>query len=84
MIRFLGTHPLRAFAQLVIFSLLVGCALTWFGVTSDDIVAQALSMLGDLWNATVAGIGKFGGTIALGAMVVVPLFLLNRLVGARR
>ena len=81
---FLGNHPVRVVAQLVIFSLLVGCALTWLGVTPDWLVGRAFQLVGELWAATVSGFGKFGGTIALGAMVVVPVFLFSRLVGARR
>ena len=84
MIRFLGAHPLRVLAQLVIFSLLVGALLTWLGYTPENLADYAAWALRDLWDATMLGLGRFGGTIALGAMVVVPLFVLTRLSGSRR
>ena len=83
MSRLFGAHPLRVAAQLVIFSLLVGCALTWLGVTPADILDRAVWIVRDVWEAALHGMGRFGGTIALGAMVVVPLFVLTRLSGSR-
>ena len=83
MTRFLGDHPLRVLAKLVIFSLLVGMAMTWAEVTPETLIDRAYWIGVDLWNALVRGMGRFGGTIAMGAMVVVPVFLIGRMVRAR-
>ena len=83
MTRFLGDHPLRVVAKLIVFSLLVGMALTWAEVTPGTLLDRAYWIGLELWNAAMRGLGRFGGTIAMGAMIVVPVFLLGRMVRAR-
>ena len=84
MSRFLGGHPVRVAVQLVLLSLLVGAVLRWLGITPLDLLDRAALVAGDLWAATLRGTDRFGPTVLLGAMVVLPLFFLNRLVSRRR
>ena len=84
MTRFLGDSPIRVLFKLLLLSLVAGWVMNWLYLTPVTLVEQALATAGDLWRAGFAGIERFGGTIALGAVVVVPLFLLSRLAQVRR
>ena len=84
MTRFLGDSPLRTFVRLVLLSLLVGWVLNWLAVTPLDLLDRMVATAGRVWAMGWSGVERFGGTIALGAVVVVPLFVLNRIAAYRR
>ena len=82
--RFLGDSPIRVIVKLLLLSLLAGWVMNWLDVTPLDLIDRAVLVVENVWNLGLDGLGRFGGTVALGAMVVVPLFLLNRLANYRR
>ena len=84
MTRFLGDSPFRVLVKLVLLSLVAGWVMNWLHLTPLGLLDQAVAVAGDLWRAGFAGLERFGGTIALGAVVVVPLFLVSRLAAVRR
>jgi hypothetical protein len=78
----------RTIVRLVVFSLLVGVVLAVFGW-------NPVEMWKGLWNALQQGVVDVFGTgiggialvatlIATGAVIVVPLWLISKLLGSRR
>ncbi len=65
--------------KLLLASLLVGMALAYFNVTPQEILAYARSQLGE----AVENAGSFAGWavsyVLLGAVIVVPLWLIHYL-----
>lgn len=84
MTRFLGDSPLRVLVKLVLLSLLVGWVMNWLAITPADLIDRIAVLVRRTWSLGLDGLSEFGGTIVLGATVVVPLFLLGRLSNARR
>lgn len=84
MTRFLGDSPLRVLVKLVLLSLLVGWVLNWLAITPLDLLDRVVAAAERAWAMGWSGVERFGGTVALGAVVVVPLFLLGRLSKLRR
>ncbi|KAA2237295.1 DUF6460 domain-containing protein [Salinarimonas soli] len=82
--RFLGGSPGAVLVKLVFLSLLVGAFMSFLGLTPvglvDGVVRLARSVL-DLGFDTFAQIWRW---LAYGAVVVVPLWLLSRLLSSRR
>ena len=84
MTSFLGDSPIRVALRLLLLSLVVGWLLNWLDLTPVDLVAWSTQRIGDIWNAGITGFGRFGDTILLGAVVVVPVFFISRLLSYRR
>ena len=84
MTRFLGGHPVSVAVRLLLISLLVGWVLRWLDVTPREIADRAFGLAEDVLNMGIDGIARFGDTILLGAAVVVPVFLLMRVLNYRR
>lgn len=82
--RFLGDSPLRVFVKLLVVSFLVGVVMSAFGWSPFDILEQIQDLIFDIWNMGFAAIERFARYILLGAAVVVPAFIILRLVSARR
>lgn len=82
--RFLGDSPLRVFIKLLVISFLVGVVMAAFGWSPWDIFRQLQEFVADIWNMGFAAIERFAGYILLGAAVVIPAFLLLRLVSYRK
>ena len=84
--RFLGDTPLRVFVRLLVLSFIVGLGLASLNISPLDIydwVRHAVWRVYDMGFA--AFVDAFGYLIA-GALIVVPLFLIARLLrlGGRR
>lgn len=84
MTRFLGDSPLRVLVRLVLLSLLVGWVLRWLDLSPAEIGPWAMERAGAVIDLGVRAVDRFGDTVLLGAIVVVPLFILSRLSAARR
>ena len=82
--RFLGDHPLRVAIKLILLSLVVGWVLNWLDLTPLGLMDWSVERFRDIADVAVSSVGRFGDTILLGAAVVVPLFLLSRIVNYRR
>ena len=76
--RFFGGRPLLVILKLVTSSLIIGVVLSFFGFNSDNLY-RAIFRLGD-WISSfgVEAINTTIRTIILGALIVVPLWLLTR------
>lgn len=81
--RFLGGSPLAVVLKLVLMSVLVGVVLAAIGLDPWNIV-ESLRRLADwIWNLGFDAINGLWRYFILGAVIVVPLWLLSRLFGAR-
>jgi len=81
---FLGDSVLRTIVKLIVISILVGMAMSVLGIYPMDLVYGIRDFAVNLWDKGFAALGRFGDWLILGAVVVVPLFLIMRLLNYRR
>ncbi|WEX08955.1 DUF6460 domain-containing protein [Chelativorans sp. AA-79] len=82
--RFLGDSPLRVAIKLLVVSLIVGFVMSVFDWTPWDVYHGLRETILRIWNMGWAAIGDFFGYIVLGAVIVIPAFLVLRLLSLRR
>ncbi|WLR93003.1 DUF6460 domain-containing protein [Shinella zoogloeoides] len=81
---FLGDTPIRVIIKLLILSVAVGFLMSIFGLYPDDILFAVRDFVIDLWNTGFKTLGRLGDYLLLGAVIVVPAFILIRLLSHRR
>ncbi len=81
---FLGDTPIRVIIKLLILSVAVGFLMSIFGLYPDDILFAVRDFIIDLWNTGFKTLGRLGDYLLLGAVIVVPAFILIRLLSHRR
>jgi uncharacterized oligopeptide transporter (OPT) family protein len=77
---FLGGSPLGVLIRLALISIVVGVVLSALGITPDNFFYQIRVLLQRIYDL---GFGAFRSVVeylVLGAMVVVPIWLITRLV----
>lgn len=82
--RFLGDTPLRIAIKLIVVSFLVGIVMAAFGWSPWDVLHGIREAVVGVWNMGFAAIGRFWHYFLLGAVVVVPAFLVLRVLNYRR
>ena len=82
--RWLGGSPLGVLLKLVFLSLLVGVVLAYLGLTPLELLYRFADSLQALFGIGFDSIRDIGGYVLTGAVIVIPLFLLSRLMSARR
>ena len=82
--RFLGDTPARTAIKLIVVSLVVGFAMTIFGIAPLDIIAGIRDFILDLWRTGFAALGRIGDYLLIGATVVIPVFIILRILSYRR
>lgn len=82
--RFLGDTPLRVLVKLIVVSFLVGLVMSAFGWSPMDIYYGIRNFFLDLWHMGFAALGRFGAYLMLGAAVVIPAFIILRILSYRR
>lgn len=82
--RLLGGSPLGVFLRLVVLSFLVGAALAWLDIRPQELLWWAESLLRRVWSLGFEGLREGVGYVVVGAMIVVPLWLLSRVFGGAR
>lgn len=82
--RFLGDSPLRILLKLIVVSFIVGLVMSAFGWSPLDVVYGIRDFFVDLWHMGFHALDRFVGYILLGAAIVVPAFLVIRLLGYRK
>lgn len=81
--RFLGDTPGRTLIKLLVISFIVGVvmnAMDWYPI---DVYYWLRDFVLYLWNLGFAAFGNVGRYLVLGAMVVVPIFLVLRIFSYR-
>ncbi len=81
--RFLGGSPLAVLVKLVVVSLLVGVLLMWLNVRPFDVLGILSDLAVRVWALGIDGLREFGSYIVAGAAIVVPLWLLSRVLSYR-
>lgn len=81
---FLGDSPLRLLVRLIVLSLVVGVVLAALGIEPRDIVSSAIDFVHHIWSMGFDAIDKAWRYFLLGAVVVIPVWLVLRLLNAGR
>jgi hypothetical protein len=79
---FLGGSVLGVLVRLIVLSIVVGVVLSTLGITPDNIFYQFNILLRRLYDLGFGAIESVLGYLILGAMVVVPVWFITRLVKA--
>ena len=82
--RFFGGEPLSVFFRLVLLSILIGVVLSAFGLDPFNIVESILRIIRRIWEMGFDAIAWVWRYFLLGAVIVVPIWLIVRLVNAPR
>ena len=82
--RFLGDSPLRVAVKLIVISFLVGIVMAAFGLSPWDLFYGVQDFVVGLWNMGFDALYRFWHYFLLGAVVVVPLFIVLRILKYRR
>ena len=82
--RFLGGSPLAVAFRLILLSILVGVVLTVFGFDPWNIVNSIRRLFRWIWDFGFDAINGLWRYFMLGAVIVIPLWLLSRLFSAPR
>lgn len=82
--RFLGDSLGRTILKLLVISFIVGvimAAMNWYPI---DVFYTVRDFIVRIWEQGFAAIGRVGEYLVLGAAVVIPVFILLRLLNYRR
>ncbi|HRJ68194.1 MAG TPA: DUF6460 domain-containing protein [Beijerinckiaceae bacterium] len=81
--QFLGGSPVSVLIKLVLLSLLVGVILAAFGFTPWSFLHYLRYLVHEIFGSGIEALYTMGGYIAAGAVLVVPLWLLIRLLARK-
>ena len=84
MARWFGGSPLAVLGRLILASILVGVILAALGLDPFDIVRSAERLIRWLWNMGFDAFRWLWRYFLLGAVLVIPIWLIVRLVNAPR
>jgi hypothetical protein len=82
--RFFGGSPLAVIFRLVLLSVLIGFVLHAFGFNPFNIIESIRSLIRALWDMGFEAIHWLWRYFLLGAIIVIPIWLIVRLVNAPR
>ncbi|WP_299865862.1 DUF6460 domain-containing protein [uncultured Hoeflea sp.] len=82
--RFLGDTPGRTVLKLLVASFVVGVVMAAFNWYPQDVLYWIRDFLINLWETGFAALGRFGSYLVLGAAIVIPAFIVIRLLSLRR
>jgi hypothetical protein len=82
--RFLGGDPLSVIFRLVLLSVLVGFILTVIGLDPFNIIRSIQDLFRTIWNMGWDAIVWLWRYFVLGAILVIPIWLIIRLVRTPR
>ena len=77
--RFLGDTPLRVILRLLVLSFIVGLVLSALNIRPIEVWWWIERAVMRIWNMGFAFLGEAFSYLVIGALVVVPIFLLMRL-----
>lgn len=80
----LGDTLGRTIIKLLVVSILVGMVMSVFNIAPFDVLYGIRDFFVRLWESGWAALGRFGDWLILGASIVVPVFILIRLLNYRR
>jgi hypothetical protein len=80
--RFLGGSPLAVLGKLVLLSILIGVVLSALGLDPWNIVQSLERLIRHIWNMGFDAVRWLWRYFLLGAVLVIPIWLIMRLVRA--
>ncbi|MBS0248173.1 MAG: hypothetical protein JSR61_16280 [Proteobacteria bacterium] len=82
--RVFGGSPLGVIVRLILVSILVGVILSALGLDPLDILHSVQRLFRNIWNMGFDAIRWVWGYFLLGAVIVIPIWLIMRVVNAPR
>jgi hypothetical protein len=82
--RFLGDTPARVIVKLIVVSLVVGVVMNAFDWSPIDVLYGIENFFRRIWNLGFGAVERFAAYFLLGAVVVIPCFVILRLLSYRR
>src|SRR4029078_5896636 len=82
--RFLGGSPLAVLGKLILLSILIGVVLSAIGLDPLNIVQSITRLLRDIWDMGFDAVKWLWQYFLLGAVIVIPIWLILRLIRAPR
>jgi hypothetical protein len=82
--RIFGGSPLGVLGRLILVSILVGVVLSALGLNPFDIWNSIERLVRSVWNMGFDAFRWLWGYFLLGAVIVIPIWLIVRLVNAPR
>jgi NADH:ubiquinone oxidoreductase subunit 5 (subunit L)/multisubunit Na+/H+ antiporter MnhA subunit len=82
--RFFGGSPLAVVGRLILLSILIGVLLSAFGLDPLNIFWSIRNLLQRLWEMGFDAVRWLWGYFLLGAVIVIPVWLIMRAVNAPR
>jgi hypothetical protein len=82
--RFLGGDPLSVFFRLVLLSILIGVVLSAFGLDPFNKVESIFRLIRRIWEMGFDAIAWVWRYFLLGAVIVIPIWLIVRFVNSPR
>ena len=79
--RLFGGNPLGVVVRLVVLSIIVGIVLSALDIRPQDILSSLRLFVTRLFNLGFGAIENAIGFLLLGAVVVIPLWLIARVLG---
>ena len=80
--RFLGGPPLAVIGKLVLLSILIGVVLSALGLDPMNIFSSLQRLIRDVWNMGFDAVRWLWQYFLLGAVIVIPIWLILRLMRA--
>jgi hypothetical protein len=84
MTRIFGGSPLAVVVRLILVSILVGVVLSALGLDPFDIVRSIQRLIRSIWDMGFDAFRWLWRYLLLGAVIVVPIWVILRLVNAPR
>jgi len=81
---FLGDTPARVVVKLLVFSILVGIVMTLLGWTPMDVVWKIVHFFNSLWSMGFDAFEKLFNVVIVGAAIVIPIFIIMRILNLIR
>jgi hypothetical protein len=82
--RLLGDTPARTAVKLLILSVVVGFVMSMMGLSPWDLVRFINDGIRELWRSGFRALGRIGDYLLVGAMIVIPVFIILRILNWRK
>ena len=82
--RIFGGSPVGVLVRLILVSILVGVILSALGLDPLDILHSLRRLIRNIWDMGFDAIRWLWGYFLLGAVIVIPIWLIMRIVNAPR
>jgi len=82
--RWTGGSPLAVLGRLILLSILVGVILSALGLDPFDIIRSVERLVRSIWNMGFDAVRWLWRYFLLGAVIVIPIWILMRLFNAPR